>query len=42
MLTFALDLMPVVQNPALSIAAYVNGLIEEFKAEVQEALRPWK
>ena len=42
MLTFAMDLMPLVQNPALSIAGYVESLIEEFKAEAREKLQPWK
>ena len=42
MLSFAMDLMPLVQNPALSITDYVAGLIEEFKAEAREKLQSWK
>jgi len=42
MLTFAMDLMPLIQNPALTIASYVAGLVEEFKAEVKEKLQSWK
>ncbi|TAN38624.1 MAG: PIG-L family deacetylase [Verrucomicrobia bacterium] len=42
MLTFAMDLMPLVQNPSLSIAGYVESLIEEFKAETKGKLQSWK
>jgi LmbE family N-acetylglucosaminyl deacetylase len=42
MLTFAMDLMPLVQNSSLSIAGYVESLIEEFKAEAKEKLQSWK
>ena len=42
MLTFAMDLMPLVADPSLSLAAYVAGLVEEFKADVLGKLAPWK
>lgn len=42
MLTFAMDLMPVVENSSRAITDYVEGLIEEFKAEAKEKLQAWK
>ena len=42
MLTFAMDLTPLLKNPALSVADYVAGLIEELKTEVMGKLLPWK
>ena len=38
-LTFAMDLTPLVANPGLEVAAYVDGLIEKFKAETRAKLR---
>ena len=37
---FALDLMPLLENPALSPLVFVSELIDEFKNEVIEALMP--
>jgi LmbE family N-acetylglucosaminyl deacetylase len=34
-LTFAMDLMPLVQNPTLGVADYVTAFIEKFRADVQ-------
>ena len=37
-LTFAMDLTPLVDDPELSIAAYVLGLVDRFRAEVGSRL----
>lgn len=42
LLAFAMDLMPLVQEPGLKIADYVEQLIEEFRTEVKGKLSPWK
>jgi LmbE family N-acetylglucosaminyl deacetylase len=42
MLTFAVDLTPLLQAPALTLADYMAGLIEELKTEVMGKLLPWK
>jgi LmbE family N-acetylglucosaminyl deacetylase len=42
MLMFAVDLKPLLDDPALSVSAYVDGLIGEFRAEVREKLTRWK
>lgn len=38
-LTFAMDLTPLVADPSLSVAAYVTGFIEKFRADVEARLR---
>ena len=42
MLTFAMDLTPLLQDPTLTLAAFVGGLLEELKTEVMGKLLPWK
>lgn len=42
MLTFAMDLTPLVLDPRLSISGYVESLIDELKAEVKGKLSAWK
>lgn len=42
MMSFAMDLTPLLKDRALSLAAYVEGLMEEFRTEVKGKLVPWK
>ena len=42
MLTFAMDLTPLLKQPELSVADYVGKLIEELKTEIVGKLLPWK
>ena len=42
MLAFAMDLTPLVLDPDLSVAAYVERLTAEFVADVMGRLSPWK
>ena len=42
MLTFAMDLTPLLKNPALSLADFTGGLLDELKTEVMGKLLPWK
>jgi LmbE family N-acetylglucosaminyl deacetylase len=42
MLTFAMDLMPLLDDPALTIGAYVDRLIDEFKQDAGGKLSAWK
>jgi len=42
LVTLALDLRPLLREPALAVADYVAGLVDEFKAEVTRKLAPWK
>lgn len=42
MIAFAMDLTPLLLDPGLSISAYVEGLMDAFKAEVKGKLSPWK
>jgi LmbE family N-acetylglucosaminyl deacetylase len=42
MLTFAMDLTPLLKDPSLTLSAYVEGLMDEFKAEIKGKLTPWK
>jgi len=36
---YAMDLMPLLEDPALEPATYVGGIIEDFKREVIANLR---
>jgi len=38
-LSFAMDLTPLIQDPSLSIAAYVLGFVDRFRADVERRLR---
>jgi len=42
MLTLALDLMPLLRDPTLSLVDYLARLADEFKAEVVEKVAAWK
>jgi LmbE family N-acetylglucosaminyl deacetylase len=39
-LSFAMDLTPLIEDPSLSIANYVLGFIDSFRADVQRRLTP--
>jgi LmbE family N-acetylglucosaminyl deacetylase len=39
-LSFAMDLTPLIEDPSLSIAEYVLGFIDSFRADVQRRLTP--
>jgi LmbE family N-acetylglucosaminyl deacetylase len=41
-LSFAMDLTPLLRDPQLAVVDYVEGLMDEFKAEVKGKLTPWK
>ncbi len=38
---YAMDLMPLVEDPGLSIAAYTAGLIDSFRTDVLDKLARW-
>ena len=42
MLTFAMDLTPLLLDPCLTIVAYVESLMVEFGMDVKGRLLPWK
>lgn len=42
LLAFGMDLTPLLRDPKLTVSAYVEGLIAEFKADVTGKLSPWK
>ncbi len=42
MLAFAMDLTPLLLDTGLSITAYVERLMEEFRMDVKGRLSPWK
>jgi LmbE family N-acetylglucosaminyl deacetylase len=42
LLAFAMDLTPLLHNPKLAVIDYVEGLMDEFKAEAKGKLKSWK
>ena len=38
-INFAMDLTPLVEDPSLDVAAYVTGLIDSFRADVQKRVK---
>lgn len=41
-ITFAMDLTPLVREPALDVDEYTTGFIRQFEADVQRRLKSWK